>query len=195
MRAISRSFASGDAPNEGIAVFAALALYAQSLYNNGPPLKSWFTQRASSTLPALAHDQCFPSLYFSIASSFRTAADLYQSEFISNASACNFAAPCAQFEPWSSRLIAEQPGNFTSSAPALILQGGADTLVTPSSVACIAKRLKAKGTPVMGCLYPYDSHTTIVASALPQMLRWVDERRSGGSTDVCPAALPDSCPP
>jgi alpha-beta hydrolase superfamily lysophospholipase len=191
--AFSQGFNDASTPNDALATFGAMALYARMLYAGRPDASKWLSASAQALLPGWFHDQCVPGVGFTVLGRFSTQGDLYQSAFLQAAKACTFRAPCADFEPWSTALIAEQPGAFTSAAPALIMQGDADTLVLPATTACIVQRLSTHGTPVQACSYPGDTHTTIVGSALVDALRWMSARRTGTTPNVCPAPLTDTC--
>jgi pimeloyl-ACP methyl ester carboxylesterase len=194
MREIAKSFRSGSEKTDAMTVFALLSLYSQMLYAGGPDPGTWLTPAAAMALPKLVHDTCFPTTLFSIAAQFPTQASLYQPAFLEAASRCSFVAPCPEFEPWSTRMLGVQPGDFASPAPVLILQGARDEIVSSPSAACIARRLAAKGTNVQGCSYAYDTHDSIVATAFPDAFRWMEALRGGASPSVCPAPLPAACP-
>lgn len=171
-----------------------MALYARMLYTGGPDASTWLSPLAQTLLPGWFHDQCVPGVLSTIEARFNTQGDLYQPAFMAAANGCAFETSCAGFEPWSTAFIAEQPGDFTSTAPALIMQGDADTLVAPATTACIVRRLATRGTPVQACSYAGDTHTTIVGSALPDAIRWISARRTGALPNVCPAPLTATCP-
>jgi hypothetical protein len=177
------------------ATFTSMALYTHMLYSGGPAANTWLTAGAASSYPGWLHDLCGTELSNAIEANFPTEGDLYQPTFLQAAASCPFTAPCPSFEPWSQELIAEQPGAFSSPAPALLMQGGADTLVTPEQTACIVQRLTAAGTPVQACDFPNDNHTTIVASALPAATQWMNGRRQGIVPSVCPSPLTATCNP
>ncbi len=151
------------------------------------------TPRAQTLLPGLLHDQCLGTLPSAIAASFATEGDLYQKRFLAAAHDCSFAGACPAFEPWRSELLADEPGGFANPAPVLVVQGLADRLVDPGSVACIVDRLKAHGTPVTACAYPTADHLSVVGMAFPDVYRWVTARRAGQTIDPCSASLSVGC--
>ncbi|MEI6458844.1 MAG: alpha/beta hydrolase [Pseudomonadota bacterium] len=59
---------------------------------------------------------------------------------------------------------ASQPVNFVSaaSAPALLVQGLADTTVAPRNATALAERLRAAGVPVETLLLDQDDHSTVL---------------------------------
>jgi pimeloyl-ACP methyl ester carboxylesterase len=186
-------FDSASSPDSTLATFTSMALYTQMTATGGPDASAWLTPSAAMQLPGWFRDQCDPELLTTIEDRFAQQGDLYQPAFMLAAAGCPFTAPCASFEPWSSELIAQQPGAFASTAPALLMQGGSDAVVLPESTACIAQRLAAGGTPVQACEYAADTHTTIVGSSMPDAFRWMAARRLGTTPDVCPAALTATC--
>ncbi len=194
MRLIQSAFDSASAPDDPAATFTLMALYTEMTANAGPDAGTWLTPSAASALPAWLHDQCDPGLIATVEDRFAQQGDLYPQAFMQSAAACAFPAPCPSFEPWSSELLAQEPGDFTSTAPALLMQGESDTLVLPESTACLAARLEAQGTPVEACGYAGDTHTTIVGSALPDAFVWMTELRNEEVIDPCPTPLTTPCP-
>jgi acetyl esterase/lipase len=186
-------FQGAARPVSGPETFAAMSLYTRMLYDGGPAPGTWLSPAAQSALPKVFHDQCMPMLPAYVHAGFPTVGDLYQPSFLASAAACTFKDACPGFEPWASAFIAEQPGNFTSDVPALLLQGLADTLVAPATSSCIVDRLRAHGTPVQACAYAGDDHLSILGSAAPAMVHWMAARRTGATPDVCPAQLKIPC--
>lgn len=186
-------FKDPSRPVGGMETFAVMSLYARMLHAGTPHPSTWLSPLAQARLPTLLHDQCLPSLFYSIPANFPTLGDLYQASFLTRAGGCTFDTACPGFEPWASALVASEPGRFSSPVPSLILQGLADVVVPPTTVACIVDRMTTRGTPVQACGYAGADHTSIIASALPDMLRWIDARRAGGAPDVCPAPLGVVC--
>lgn len=173
-------------------VFTTMSLYSHFLYSGGPAASTWLTSGAQTSLPSILHLDC-ATLTTDLMTLFPTQGDVFPSSFTSAAAACAFSAPCPGFEPWSTSLIGEEPGNFASTAPALVLQGTADTTVYPAQTNCIMNRLAAHGTPAQGCGYAGLDHTSVVAGALPDAIRWMTARRAGQTPNVCPAAIPGTC--
>jgi hypothetical protein len=174
-------------------VFGAMSLYARMLWEGGPAASTWLSTAAQSQLPSMLHETCRLNLLATVGARFGAEGDLYQQGFLAAAQACSFQAPCPGFEPWSSAFIADQPGDFTSSVPALIVQGDADTIVSPATTACIVQRLTARGTPVQACQYTGADHNTIVPLALPDALRWMAARRMGQTPPACTTTLAATC--
>ncbi len=186
-------FKGHSRPVGGIETFALMSLYARMLYTGSPEPGAWLSPSAQALLPTLFHDQCLSSLVYSVPANYPTLGDLYQPSFLAAADGCTFDGKCPNFEPWASGLLADEPGAFTSNVPSLVLQGLSDVIVPPSTVACIVDRMKAHGTPVQACGYVGDDHSSIVGSAVPAMIRWIDARRTGGTPDVCSAPLDVAC--
>lgn len=178
----------------GLETAALSWLYAHALHAGGPAPETWLSPAARAKVPAILHDICLPQLSATVWAGFPTLGDLYQPSFLAAAAGCKFAGPCPGFEPWASALLEAQPGRIESTVPSLVLQGLADTVVEPPSVACIVDRMKARGTPVQACGYAGSDHVSILASAVPDMVRWIAARRTGATPDVCPAPLGAACP-
>lgn len=187
-------FQDPSRPIGGMETFAAMSLYSRMLHAGTPEPSTWLSPLAQTILPTLFHDQCLPSLVYSMPANFPMLGDLYQAPFLAGAAGCTFNTACPEFEPWASELIASEPGRFASAVPSLVLQGLSDVIVPPSTVACIVDRMTARGTPVQACGYPGADHLSIVTNAVPDMIRWIDARRAGGTPDVCPAPLGVACP-
>jgi pimeloyl-ACP methyl ester carboxylesterase len=180
-------------PVSGPEVFAAMSLWAQMGHDGSPAPDTWLTPAAQVALPRIFHDTCLPLAGVVVPWRFPTVGDIYQPAFLAAASSCSFMGACPQFEPWASAFVAKQPGNFSSEAPSLVLQGLEDKIVPASTVACIVDRLRAHGTPVRACAYSGDDHMSILGSAVPATIRWMDARRRGENPDVCPAQLTVAC--
>ena len=186
---------SFDNPSQPIGLFDAfttMSLYSYMLYAGAPDPTTWLTPAAQQSLPGIFHDEC-ATIGTSLTSLFPTQSTLFTPDFLSASAACAFTGPCAGFAPWSTELEAEQPGAFTSRAPALLLQGAADTTVLPAQTACTLGRLTAAGTPAQACEYSGRDHLSIVAGGLPDALRWMAGRRSGLDPSVCGTALAAQC--
>jgi pimeloyl-ACP methyl ester carboxylesterase len=182
-------------PVGGMEVYASMMLFAGAQYAGGPEPGAWLSPKATATLPTVFHGQCSPNLEAAVASAFLTLGDLYQPAFLDAAASCKLGVACPGFEPWASRLHAAEPGDFTSDAPSLILQGLADTLVPPATTACIVDRMRARGTPVEACGYPNADHFSFLAGAVPDMVRWIAARHAGKAPDACAVPLAAACDP
>jgi pimeloyl-ACP methyl ester carboxylesterase len=188
----SASFSDASKPLGLLDAFATMSLYAQRLYVGGPDAATWLTAGAQSSLPTLLHDDC-ANVGPRLQQTFKTQGALYTPAFLSAAASCGFTAPCAGFEPWSTELESEEPGDFASPVPALLLQGASDTVVLPADTACIAQRLTARGTPVQACEYTGLDHVSVVPNALPDALLWMAGRRVGLDLSVCTTPLWAQC--
>ncbi|APR84397.1 secretory lipase [Minicystis rosea] len=192
-RGFASLFSDPRRPVGNLELAAVMTLYAHALYTGSPDPSSFLSPAAAAALPAMLHDQCIPTLVQSIPARFPTQGDLYQPSFLAKASGCTLGVPCPAFEPWTAIVAQEQPGDFASPIPALVLHGLFDFIVPAPSVACIVDRLKARGTPVQACAYAHADHTGIIGAAVPDMVRWMDARRTGQTIDVCPAPLNAVC--
>lgn len=192
-----RNFAStfiGTRGTTSFDVYPLMALYGSMLANGGPAASTWLTATAQTTLPTMLHDQCLYLFSSTLPQQFPRLSSLYTAAFMQQLRACNFAGPCPNAEPWSTQLRRSVPGDFASTAPALLLHGANDDLVDAPSVACIRDRMAARGTPVAACTVPGADHFGVVNRGMGAALDWIDGRRTGTSPNVCAAAFTATCP-
>lgn len=81
-------------------------------------------------------------------------------------------------QPWTGYMDVNTPGNFSSPAPVLILQGEADDLVPPEASQALTQRLCAHGTPVELRLYPNKGHLLAKATRA-DALKWMAGQQAG----------------
>lgn len=180
-------------PVGGMETAAAMTLYAHALHAGGPAPEAWLSPAAQEALPRIFHDECIATLAPVVAARFPTVGDLYAKPFVDAAAACSFQAPCPGFEPWASMLLAEQPGRISGNAPVLVLQGLADTVVRPGSVACVVDRMKAGGAKVESCGYPGANHVSVLDRAAPDVVRWIEAVHAGETFHVCAGMFGAAC--
>ncbi len=145
-------------------------------------------------MPSLFHDLCLGALGGTFRARFPTQGDLYARPFQAAAARCALDEACPDFEPWRSRLVAEQPGAFRSDAPAFLAGGTADGVVPEATVACIRDRLAASGTKVQACSYGGANHGEVPSRSFGDALGWIDARRRGADDVPCEAPLSARCP-
>jgi pimeloyl-ACP methyl ester carboxylesterase len=187
------------APMAVVGVFLTMSLYGHAIYD-GTPAGSWLSASAQAALPALYEKDCVLDLEKDVPVATPTIASAFTPAFITAGGACNLDGnPCPSFEPWNTELLADEPGSFTSAAPTLILQGGADTTVPAAFTACIQARLASANPtmPDLACLYASSTHPTIVVNAMLDALGWMKAVRAGAPPQLCPqlAPLPPTCAP
>jgi uncharacterized membrane protein HdeD (DUF308 family)/alpha-beta hydrolase superfamily lysophospholipase len=87
--------------------------------------------------------------------------------------------PVWELQPW--KTIAEQntPGNAHTEAPILLVQGTADTIVTPEVTERLAQKLCKNGERVELRLYPGVAHLVTGHEAAPAVLKWITDRFAG----------------
>jgi dienelactone hydrolase len=193
MRAWRPFFAEPDRATDGMTLYATMMLYAQALEHGDPAVSSWLSPEAQGSLPRLFHDLCLGALGGTFRDRFPRQGDVYAPRFQAAASRCAFDADCTDFDPWRTRLLAEEPGAFRSTAPALLASGDADGVVPGATVACIRERLVSNGTGARACSYVGANHGDVPARALGDALRWLDARRRGEDLDVCEVPLEARC--
>jgi hypothetical protein len=185
------------APTNYPGVLMAMSLYGNSTYY-GIDAGSYLSASSLAALPALFHDECLDDLLNDVPLAEPTIGQMFTPDFVAAAGSCALdGGPCPGFEPWNTDLLGDEPGNFTSSVPVLIMQGGADDVVAPNFTACIAARLLARGDPFLACLYPTAQHPTIVGQSISDAYDWMETLRQGGSTPFCAnfTPLPPICSP
>ncbi len=183
-----------DRPMDATLLFLTMVLYSSASYVGAPAAKDWLTAAGAAQLPGLLHDRCWVELATELPARFPTAGALFAPSFLDAAATCPFGdASCPAFSPWEGYLRAAVPGDFASDAPALVAQGGADTIVPPYTTACVIDRLLRRGTAVTSCGYAASTHYTIFDDAAEDVFAWLAARRAGGAYR-CATPLAATCP-
>jgi pimeloyl-ACP methyl ester carboxylesterase len=180
------------APTNVVGVVMTMSLYGHTVYGGEVPA-SWLSVSAVDSIPDLFATECIADLLIDLPKAEPTIGQLFTPSFVAAGGACGLdGGACPSFEPWNSELLADEPGSFTSSAPTLILQGGADTTVPAIFTSCIQARLVANnpGTPDLGCLYLTDTHPTIVVDGMVDALNWMHSVEGGAPATICPKLIP-----
>jgi hypothetical protein len=195
-RQVAGLFANPLTPVGAGTVLTALVFLGDADWAGTPAPTDWLSPTAAAMLPAMAHDQCVATLLGNIPLMWPENGALFSASFLAAAATCPFdgATPCPGLGALEPQLRADVPGDFASTAPALLLQGEADTLVNPWITACVAKRLAARGTPAAACGYALSDHFSIVNDAIADALAWMEARRAGDTPSVCPAPIAEACP-
>ena len=177
-------------------VFVTMVLYGSATYHGAPENSAWLTPGAQLTLPSMLRDQCFDKLYLALPATFPSQGYLFSPGFLAGAKSCAFdGQACPQFEPWKGYLDANLPGNFRADAPALLVQGEKDDIVPAYTTACVAKRMKSRGSPsVTLCGYAAANHYDIVDYSYDEVLAWMKARREGRTVEACKAPVQAACP-
>jgi pimeloyl-ACP methyl ester carboxylesterase len=105
---------------------------------------------------------------------------------------------------WQKRLDENTPGYVAPTAPVLIMQGTADTVVNPNGTSQYYERACGFGQPVEYTIYEGATHQTIPTDAKGQYTSWIADRFAGepapttcapaGSTQTPPAPIPTPSP-
>lgn len=82
---------------------------------------------------------------------------------------------------WKKLLTENDPGSFTtpSSAPLLIIQGGADEQIPVSSTQILFGQMCKIGQVTQRWVYPGLMHAPVVAASYKDMLHWINDRFAG----------------
>lgn len=176
------------------AYFLAYLLAAQR-FRQGPALSQWLTPKAASLVPGLLDTLCFSEWDILVRQHFATFADVFSSAFLQASISCQGGqGNCQAFQFWRDSIATSQIPNTPPPAPTLLVQGGLDTVVSPASVGCIAKRWSS--SPVFSCVYPQADHLTIIGASWASVVAWIELVR-GGKTPMpsaCPQQQLPSCP-
>lgn len=158
----------------------SLAMYAYRNYYSAPDsLQPWLQEPYASELPLRAETECVVEIADWLG--FRVG-QIFQPALLNALSADDWES----LRPWTDYIDLNTPGNFTSDAPVLILQGDLDPIVPPETSVRLTQRLCDQGTPVKLNQYAGLGHTAIVRRVRPDALRWMNDRRAN-------SPLFDSC--
>ncbi len=100
----------------------------------------------------------------------------------------------ALFQPttpgdWQRRFDENTAGLVPSTAPVLVMQGTADTVINPNSTAQYVQRACGFGRPVQFTTYDGATHQTIPSRAQSEYLSWIADRFAGRpAPSTCPAS-------
>jgi alpha-beta hydrolase superfamily lysophospholipase len=105
---------------------------------------------------------------------------------------------------WQQRLNENTPGYVAPTAPVLVMQGTADTVVNPNGTTQYYERACGFGQPVEYTIYEGATHQTIPSDAKGEYLSWIADRFAGtpapttcaaaGSTQTPPPPVPTPSP-
>ncbi|MGH9080821.1 MAG: lipase family protein [Acidimicrobiales bacterium] len=82
---------------------------------------------------------------------------------------------------WQPLLTANDPGSFTtpSTAPLLIIQGGADEQIPVATTQLLEQHECSIGQDVERWIYPGQSHAGVIPVSMADMVTWIGDRFSG----------------
>ena len=82
---------------------------------------------------------------------------------------------------WKPLLEANDPGNFTtpSTAPLLIIQGGADEQIPVVTTQLLEQHECSIGQDVERWIYPGQSHAGVIGVSMDDMVTWIGDRFAG----------------
>jgi len=105
---------------------------------------------------------------------------------------------------WQQRMNENTPGYVAPTAPVLVMQGTADTVVNPNGTSQYYERACGFGEPVQYTIYQGATHQTIPTDAKGEYMSWIADRFAGepapttcgpaGSTQTPPAPIPTPSP-
>lgn len=96
---------------------------------------------------------------------------------------------------WVARSKANDP-HVDPSVPILYLQGDADTAVKPALASCFFGRLVKDGADPVECVYPGESHESLIPTSAGFAVDWALATAAGKTPPACPVdgALPNCSP-
>ena len=161
----------------------ALAMYAYSQYYDVPnQLTAWLKEPYATELPARAEDQCGAGIATWLGF---WPEQVFQPALLTAVQNGEWDA----LQPWTGYLDANTPGNFTSSAPVLILHGNQDSMLPVEGSVKLTQRLCAHGTSATLSRYADADHLNIVARARSEAVTWIQDRLANQPmTDSCSAS-------
>lgn len=159
---------------------SVMAMYAYSQYYGAPTdLHTWLKEPYATDLPDRVEHQCI--VEFSLWPGVK-ADRVFQPDLL----AAVREGRWDDVQPWTDYMDRNTPGNYTSHAPVLVLQGQADLLIPVEASQQLTERLCLHGTSAKLSLYPRVGHGGITQIGQPEALQWM-----AGRLDGVPA--PDSC--
>jgi hypothetical protein len=83
---------------------------------------------------------------------------------------------------WKKLLVANDPGSLTASstAPLLMIQGGADEQIPVPTTAALEQHECSIGQSVQRWVYPGRNHSGVIPVSMADMIHWIGDRFSGG---------------
>ncbi len=178
------------------AYFLAYLLAAQRT-GKGPALSQWLTPKAAIRISGLLDTVCFAEWDSFLRSQFSTFQDIFTSSFLKASTACNAGkGDCKSFRFWRDVIAASQIPAQPPLAPTLLVQGLLDTVVSATSVSCIAKRWKSGTKVTHACVYPQANHISIISQSWKAILPWIAQILAGKTpaTPACPQTKLPVCP-
>jgi pimeloyl-ACP methyl ester carboxylesterase len=184
------AFAPGSEPRlltqrifEGSALLvtpAAMAMYSYSEYYGDPTdLQTWLKEPYATEIGSQIERRCLLGLALWIGFDPEP---VFQPDMI----AAMAEGRWDELQPWTDYMDANTPGNYTSDAPVIVLQGQTDAFVPPEASEWLTRRLCAHGTSVKLSRYAHVGHSTIDTLGRPEALQWMADRLAG-------RPAPDSC--
>jgi len=89
---------------------------------------------------------------------------------------------------WRTLLTANDPGNISvpSTAPLLIIQGGADEQIPVATTALLEQHECSIGQGVERWIYPGQDHSGVIPVSMGDMVHWISDRFAGRLDAVAP---------
>ena len=156
-----------------------MTMYAYSQYYGAPDnLQAWLKEPYATQLPERVENRDIISL--SLWLGFKPE-KVFEPTLLADIRAENWT----NLPPWTSYLDANTPGNFASTVPVLVIQGGKDPIIPPETSKMLTLRLCTNGTQTHLSTYPDAGHN-VIRAGFPEAATWVDDRLAGKPVqDTC----------
>ncbi|BCI54781.1 lipase [Mycolicibacterium litorale] len=135
--------------------------------------------------PSIDPDQIFTDQARSLLTTARTAC-VAQVNAVPPVPPGQVFAPDAELGALRAYLDRQDPIRLSPRVPVMLVQGTADAAVSPAGVDELAKAMCAKDAALDYRVYDGHDHRGVIAASLPDVERFVDTVRAGGSTGTCP---------
>jgi dienelactone hydrolase len=136
--------------------------------------KNWLRADFRKRWSVLTQQMCFSELDALIRGAYPQLGNIFTQEFLNATLTCETSGNCSGYEPFYSMVRNNISGTDKPNAPTLLVQGSRDSVVTTSSVRCIADRLRNHGSQHKSCLISNASHASVVSSGWKQVLPWLE---------------------
>jgi acetyl esterase/lipase len=157
------------------------AMYAYSDYYGAPDvLDSWLREPYATELPDRIEDYC--TVRIGLWLGFRPDKVL-QPDLL----AAVREGRWEDTQPWMDYLDANTPGDYSSLAPVIVIQGENDQLIPPEASEQLMERLCTHGTPVQLSRYVDADHLNITRVGFSEASQWIAGRLAG-------VPAPNGCP-
>jgi pimeloyl-ACP methyl ester carboxylesterase len=168
---------TAGATNPYLVLFVMYA-YSASLLNPALDFTKIVSPAIAKDFPGWAAEQCLGDLLDSVGEDPES---VFASGFLAAAKSGDFTP----FADWLAQMDFDSPGNYSSDAPVLLVQGDADDIVFPQFTKDLQARLCSNGVNATLTMVPGDHNASV--EAVDVYGQWLLERLYGyDAADGCP---------